>query len=103
MTQLPSPGSSLFLPSIGVHVTDILPEEELITVSIPLDSNVVTQPPLRTEITLSTALEFDQFYGVICDAMEIPQSHPNLGYRFSWEPRRTVSRMKTDKIRETQL
>lgn len=73
-------------------MTDVLPEEELVTVSIPLDSNIIAQPPIRTEITLSTALEFEQFYSVICDAMEVPPSRANLGYRFSWEPIRVDHR-----------
>jgi len=59
---------------------DILPDKKLITVSIPLDSDIVAQPPLRMELTLSTGLGFKLFHGLICNVMEIPQSHANLSY-----------------------
>ena len=75
-----------------VCITDIPPEDDIITVSIPLDSDVVAQPPLRTEITLSTGLSFEEFHTTVCDAMSIPSGKANLGYRFSWEPVRTDHR-----------
>ena len=55
-------------------------------VSIPLDSDIVTQPLLRTEIVLLSVLEFEQFHMLVCDAMRTHLSNANLGYWFSWEP-----------------
>jgi len=89
---LPSGLSSLSIHHwLSVRLT-FASDDDLITVSIPLDSDVVAQPPLRTEFVLSASLGFNQFYSLICDTMTIPPSRANLGYRFSWEPIRADHR-----------
>ena len=82
----PSGLSPVLALQLDIHMIDNQADDDLIAVSVPLDSDVVTQPSLRTEIFLSTTLSFEEFYSLVCDAMTIPPSRANIGYHFSWEP-----------------
>ena len=76
----------------GKSLINIHSDDSLITMSVPLDSDVAGHSSLRNKITLSSAVGFEQFFSLVYDAMGLPSDQANLGYRFGWEPVRTEHR-----------